>query len=311
MLLPNELLLGVLQVVDFSTLVSAKFVSARFLGVVTANDHHLAVQRRFNVLIFNSYMSYDDVMYGARRRSIRYERGDHRSFVAACRALVDVIGQHAVNELTFFESTCIMPGVDVIFEVVPALKFAQGVIVNIVDGSHAAGNPEAFMRNFARMKSLSLTLDNDAFPQFNWTFLGTTEARELQLIKLFGPLSPTEDVSRSVEELVRKCTTVPRLLDGKALEIDFSQSSIFSGTFGQRIIELLKGSGREVTFRMRTPPQGNDLKLDEREYLVDVDGATTRYSSKESGIAVEVNRRSITIQSTAELRPTKRIRRHE
>ncbi|KAH7708115.1 hypothetical protein AAVH_24644 [Aphelenchoides avenae] len=283
MLLPNELLLDVLHAVDFGTLVSAKFVGARFLGVVTANAHLLANQRRFNVLVFNSYISYDDMMKVARRKSIRYERGDHQSLVAACRALADVVGQHSAEELTFFDSTCVMPGVDVIFEVVPALKFALSVIINIVDGSQAGGNPEAFMRNFVRTKSLSLNLDNGAFRLFSWTYSG-------------------------LQELVRKCATLPRLLSGDALDIDFSQSSTFSGAFGQR---LLKDSGRKVTFRMRTPPQGDDLVLDEREYAVHVDGATMRYSSKESGIAVEVDRRSIIIQSTAEIPPTKRIRRHE
>ncbi|KAH7708585.1 hypothetical protein AAVH_24163 [Aphelenchoides avenae] len=177
--------------------------------------------------------------------------------------------------------------------------------------SQAGGNPEAFMRNFARPKSLNLNLDNGSFPLLSWAFLETDEARELRLVKLFAPSSPTEDVKRSGEELIRKCTTIPRLIGGDALEVDFTQCGYFSGLFIRRVIELLKNSGREVMFRMRTPPQGDDLVLDEREYSVDVDGATTRYASQESANVVEVEGRSITIRRTAEIPPAKRSHRDE
>ncbi|KAH7708584.1 hypothetical protein AAVH_24162 [Aphelenchoides avenae] len=105
MLLPNELLLDALSFADFSTLVSAKFVNANFMDIVGANDHLLAVQRRFNVLVMNAYITYDDVTNGGRRKSIRYEPNNHESLAAACRELADVIGQHAVAKLAFLDLT--------------------------------------------------------------------------------------------------------------------------------------------------------------------------------------------------------------
>ncbi|KAH7703326.1 hypothetical protein AAVH_29501 [Aphelenchoides avenae] len=280
MLLPNESHLEALYFADFSTLVSAKFVDARFLRVVTVNGQLLAIQRRFNVLVFNSYISYDT--NGSRRTSIRYERADLQSFAAACRALADVIGQHVVGKLTLFDNTSIIPGVEMLFELVPALKFAHDVIVNFQGGSQAAGDPEAFMRNFARLKSLGLSLDHGIFRQFTWSFLGLDAARELQLVKFFGPSFPTEDVNRSVEELVRYCATCPRLLGGGTLEIDFPKSEFSTG-----------------------------LILDENEYAIDADDTTTRYTSANSGIVVEFKGLHMSIQSGAEVPPTKRRRRNE
>lgn len=52
--------------------------------------------------------------------------------------------------------------------------------------------------------------------------------------------------------------------------------------------------------------RGSTLVLDEGEYSVDADGTATRYASDESGIVVEVNGDSVTIQSTAEVPRKKR-----
>lgn len=59
-----------------------------------------------------------------------------------------------------------------------------------------------------------------------------------------------------------------------------------------------------MTFRMALL-EGDELTLDGSVFAVEVNDATTRYSSDKSGIFVEVNGRSITIQSTAEVPPTK------
>ncbi|KAH7692955.1 hypothetical protein AAVH_40017, partial [Aphelenchoides avenae] len=64
---------------------------------------------------------------------------------------------------------------------------------------------------------------------------------------------------------------------------------------------LLKGSGRELTFRMKTPDD-DALMLDESDYTRDVvDDDTTRYVSESGGIVVEVKGRwypTTIIQST-------------
>lgn len=51
-----------------------------------------------------------------------------------------------------------------------------------------------------------------------------------------------------------------------------------------------------------------ELKLDENEYTVDVDGPTTRYVSEQNGIVVEVNGRPLSIQSTAQVPASKKNR---
>lgn len=130
---------------------------------------------------------------------------------------------------------------DVIFDAVPALKFAQGVIVNMRKCLQAGGNPEAFMGNFARLKSLSVNLDYDTFREFGWTSLRHESARDLQRIKFSG-LSDAlyADVNSSLEELVRYCATLPRLLNGEALDLDFSDIH-FMGPLALRIIEVSTG----------------------------------------------------------------------
>ena len=62
--------------------------------------------------------------------------------------------------------------------------------------------------------------------------------------------------------------------------------------------QLLKDTGCELTFQMQAKREG-DLELAEGDYTVEVDGATKRYVSEESGIVVEVNGPMVTIRSTA------------
>lgn len=62
---------------------------------------------------------------------------------------------------------------------------------------------------------------------------------------------------------------------------------------------MLKESGRELTFWMKALQDGDELVLDESEYTVEVDGNGRRYASKNSGLVVEIEGRSVTIQSTA------------
>ncbi|KAH7705114.1 hypothetical protein AAVH_27683 [Aphelenchoides avenae] len=103
MLLPVELLLDVLRFADYSTLISAKFVDARFLDVVAkfaAEPHAVTV---FTFSSFFSYITYTDATIGSRRKSVRYEPGDQVSLAAASRELAGVIGPHAVSKLIFLQ----------------------------------------------------------------------------------------------------------------------------------------------------------------------------------------------------------------
>lgn len=49
-----------------------------------------------------------------------------------------------------------------------------------------------------------------------------------------------------------------------------------------------------------TLPGDTELTLKESDYAVDVDDSTTRYTSENSGIVVEVEGSSIAVRSTAE-----------
>ncbi|KAH7698724.1 hypothetical protein AAVH_34178 [Aphelenchoides avenae] len=62
---------------------------------------------------------------------------------------------------------------------------------------------------------------------------------------------------------------------------------------------MLKNSGYEVTFRMQTLRGDGDF-AHASDYTFDVDHSATRYTSVRSGMVVEVNGRSVTIQNTAE-----------
>ncbi|KAH7714297.1 hypothetical protein AAVH_18316 [Aphelenchoides avenae] len=71
---------------------------------------------------------------------------------------------------------------------------------------------------------------------------------------------------------------------------------------------MLKDSVRQLTFRMATWDDNDALVLDESDYSVDVVNATTRYTCKKSGIAVETTGRSVTIHSSIGAAPSKRSR---
>ncbi|KAH7698636.1 hypothetical protein AAVH_34270 [Aphelenchoides avenae] len=317
-MLPNESLLQMLLFADYKTLVIAKLVGAHFQHLATKFAEDLAGRHTCEVTFFSDFVTCYDATIDAERR-IWYEPGNPASLAVACRELDGVIGPHGVDRLTFFQGTWNMPGVDAIFQDAPPLKYAKDVSLNGLAGASNGGNFEAFMSNFARPKCLRLWLHDDVFRQFNWAFLRQNSACDLRLIKVytrpseyFGGRSERSfrdsPVNRgsTVEELLRYCTTLPRLRAGEILKLDFSDN-FFSGALGLRIIELLKGSGCGLIFRM-TLPDGDNLTLDESDYTVDVDGATVRYTSEKSGIVVEDKGLCITIESTADVPPTMRRR---
>ncbi|KAH7709898.1 hypothetical protein AAVH_22831 [Aphelenchoides avenae] len=241
-MLPNESFLVVLHFADYKTLVLAKLAGRRFLRLATTYAEELARHRRFRVTFHTSYISYSDVTIDERPKRIRYEPVNQASLAAACQEVADVIGPHAVSNLAFSGSTMIMDGVGAVFEAAPALKYAEDVDLYWPGDSTSVNNdPEAFMQNFAGMKTLSLSLGFDTFRQLSWSFLRKESARELRLIKVSGCGSaPPRPMDRSVEELVRCCVTLPHLQGGAPLELNgappFSKNK-FTGPFGLQIIE--------------------------------------------------------------------------
>ncbi|KAH7708695.1 hypothetical protein AAVH_24057 [Aphelenchoides avenae] len=231
-MLPNESLLVVLGFADYRTLVHAKFAGAPFLCVVAKFAEELARRRNFRVNFFPKWLTYyEDEL----RKSICYEEGNETSLAAACRELNGVIGPHFVTTLMFPENTWNMPGIRVIFEAAPQLKYAEDVEI-FVDGG-AADNSEAFMSNFSGLKALRLWRDSDTFRQFNWAFLQRESARGLRLIKFTRNWDEDVNTSLSVEVLVRCCAALPHRQGGEPLELNFPET-VFSGAFGRRIIKL-------------------------------------------------------------------------
>ncbi|KAH7705111.1 hypothetical protein AAVH_27680 [Aphelenchoides avenae] len=277
MLLPNELLLEALHFADFGTLVAAKLAAARLLDVVTKFAAELACRHSFDVEIFVTYINYVDRTIYAFRRSIQYESANQSSLSAACRELAEIIGPHVVAMLTFYENAWNMSGVGVVFEAAPALKYARSVGLYSAFGSTIANDCAPFMQYFAGTKSLHLSLTYDVFRNFSWTFLCREAACELRRISMFTEQSDLdEDNDRPVEELVRYCAKLPHLLGGEPLELEF-RDNYLSGAFGMRTIELLKGTGHGVIFRMKTR-NVDELILDTNDYTLDVDDTTTRYA---------------------------------
>ncbi|KAH7708694.1 hypothetical protein AAVH_24056 [Aphelenchoides avenae] len=230
-MLPNESLLVVLGFADYRTLVIAKLAGTPFLRVVTKFAEELARRRSFRVTFYTEQLVYYD---GERRTSILYEAGNETSIVAACRELNAVIGPHFVDHLYFCDNTWNMPGVSVIFEAAPQLKYAEDVEILIDDGVV----DEAFMRNFAGLKELRLWLDYDAFSQLSWTFLREESARELRLIEFTQNWRENVRTTLAVEDLVRYCVTLPNRQGGEPLELEFMQTVFSSRNVGRRIIEV-------------------------------------------------------------------------
>ncbi|KAH7705118.1 hypothetical protein AAVH_27687 [Aphelenchoides avenae] len=308
MLLPNELLLDVLHFADYSTLVAVKLVDTRFLDVVAKFSAELACRHNFQVLFFPSYITYVDVTIGSRRKSIRYESGSQSSLAGACREVAGVIGPHVVAKLLFLENSWTVPGVGVIFEGAPVMKYAEDVGLYSECGSTAGYGCDSFLNNFAGIKSLRLGPNYDVFSQFSWEFLRRETTRDLRLISLntrllteprshFTLAQLTENKYRSVEELVRYCAALPHPPSGEALELDLPET-FCSEAFVLRIIELLRGAQRELTVRMKTQLDGSGLVLDESYYEAVANNTATRYASTKDGIVVEVKGHPMTIQRT-------------
>ncbi|KAH7684733.1 hypothetical protein AAVH_40759 [Aphelenchoides avenae] len=237
-MLPNESLLQVLHFADYKTLVLANLAGRRLLRLVVKFADELARRRRYLVYVYTALIEYDDVTIGV-GGSIPYEPCDRSSLAAACRELAGAIGPHAVAILTFYGNTWNMPDVGVICVAAPALKCAEEVVLHGSRVWNSGGDFGAFMSNFAVMKSLGLWVNYGVFRQLNWAFLRRESARELRRIKVYAMASawPKNGTHRAVEELVHDCATLPRLLCGDALELDFSDVC-FSRSFGLRIIEV-------------------------------------------------------------------------
>ncbi|KAH7714296.1 hypothetical protein AAVH_18315 [Aphelenchoides avenae] len=221
-MLPNELLLQVLHFVDYRTLVLAKLAGAALLRVVTKYAAELARRRSFQVAFYAKWVTYGEVTLRA-RRSVHYEPGNQASLVAACQKLDVVIGPHAVAKLMFDDNTWNMPGVGVIFEAAPPLKYAEDVGLNSTAGSTTVLSSDAFVRSFASIKSLRLWLAYDVFDRFSWAFLCEESACGLRLLKVSckDSWAARADIHSAVEEIFRCCGTLPRLHDGEALVLDF------------------------------------------------------------------------------------------
>ncbi|KAH7704637.1 hypothetical protein AAVH_28165 [Aphelenchoides avenae] len=236
--LPNEMLLDMLRFADFGTLISAKFVDARFLDVASKFAAELACRHSFQALFFPSYITYVDVTIGSRRKRIRYGSGNQSSLAAACRKLAGIVGPPTVGKLIFFENTWNKPGAGIVFDATPALKYAEDVCLRSLPGATIANESEPFMHNFAGTNSLRLSLNYALFRQFNWTFLRRESARELRRISVgigdidYLPVNATSPV----EKIVRCCGTLPHMLGGEPVEIHFPENYL-SAAFGLPIIE--------------------------------------------------------------------------
>ncbi|KAH7714314.1 hypothetical protein AAVH_18333 [Aphelenchoides avenae] len=155
-----------------------------------------------------------------------------------------------------------MAGVYVTFEAAPALKYAENLELYSPENSIRAG------RSFAG----SLHANFDSF------------------------ISPGVGLRMRAVPSKSSSATAPHF---RVIKAERRWHTHFSGAFGRRIIELLKDSARELTFRMTAREFADELRLDESDYIVDVHKTTTRYTSEKTGIIVEVKGRSIAIQSTA------------
>lgn len=241
-MLPNETILQVLHFADYRTLVLAKLAAAPFLRVTTKFAEKLACRHRFHIAFYAGWVTYKDVTLDT-QRVVHYELSDLASLAAACREVSEGVGPHAVARAIFRNDTFIPPVADVIFEAAPPMTHADDVTI-VNSGARAiAQNSDAFVSNFARIKSLRRWLDNDAFRQIGWRLLRLQYAPELRPAKLnmtiyLSSPNPTVEMESSVEELVRSYVTLP-LLGGEApdLTLDFSQN-FFAGAFCLRIIEV-------------------------------------------------------------------------
>ncbi|KAH7709835.1 hypothetical protein AAVH_22885 [Aphelenchoides avenae] len=308
MMLVNESLLQVLHFADYKTLVLAKLAAAPFLRLGIKYAEELACRHRFRVECWASWITLKDVTLDTQLQVVHYQRDNEASLAAACRKVAEYIGPHAVGQLVFYVYISYMPGV--IFEAASPLAHAEDVWLFKLGTPPTTKNSDAFLSNFEGMKSLRLWLDNNVFREFGWTFLRAQSGPELPHTKYTMTIklsreAPDEEIESSIEELVRSCATLS-LPGGEALDLtlDFIQNYC-SEAFGLRIIELLKNSEREVTFMMRTTRDVREFIRDESDYMVEVDGTTTRYVSKQHGIAVE-KRGWIVIKSTAEVPSKKR-----
>lgn len=136
-----------------------------------------------------------------------------------------MIRAHSVAYLFVSENTWNIPGIGIVFEAAPSLKYADEVGLISPEGSTVENDSATFLRKFTVVKSLRLLLDYGIFRQFNWTFHRDECARKLRLIKCSIPVVLRahilrEDINGAIEELVRYCVALRREIGGEALELD-------------------------------------------------------------------------------------------
>lgn len=156
-----------------------------------------------------------------------YKHGNRASLAAACREIAGVIGPHGVGELDFRTNPWGTPDVGVIFEAAPSLKYAEGLVI-CCHNTDVSTNCEAFMNNLAAIKSLRLRLDYDSFRQFSGTFLRREAALDLRRIEFKAYLAWNENTNELVGKFVRDSLSLPRLQGRLALELDFSENSVYA-----------------------------------------------------------------------------------
>ncbi|KAH7707432.1 hypothetical protein AAVH_25342 [Aphelenchoides avenae] len=176
MSLPAEVLLDVVQCVDYNTLVALCSTSHSFFGVVQNNAHALAKRHCWDVSVSNN-----DVKLWERLDKLaewRFHSKKPLTYVYALKRLASFVGFHQLKELSGPQD---MP-VEAVLEAAPALRFVERLHLWSTDkitqsgAVPAAADVELSVSRFANFRELSLYLPGP----FDWgAFLLSESALKL------------------------------------------------------------------------------------------------------------------------------------
>lgn len=238
-MLPGETWLEALHFSDYETLVYSKLATHRLLHTAMHYAAQLAARRDFEVIIYDDYLTCDDLTV-RRRRYGNFDARNPEAMKVVFRRFGAIIGPHTITRMVFVGDSWNMWNIDGVFKAAPPLKFPEAVYINKPAGStYLVQDFTALMQSFVGLKTLRLTIKNDAFCLLNWTFLRHESACELQTITFCSSTHWSEPVSRAVEELLKVCATLPRLLCGHALVLDFT-SKFIDASFAPRVVEVFR-----------------------------------------------------------------------
>lgn len=182
MRLSNELLLDILQFLDFTTLTAALRSHSIFHDLVRANELKLAKRRNLWLWASDTGMLLIRVLKTRTRSArcrIQCDMANPGAALRALRMMKNKVGAHRVEHATIGESWLALPSTTLLDEL-PVLRYVETLSFDGIPGNFGGGGLACYLENFDLLKSIYLGNSRN----IDWTFLRCASARRLTHLRI-------------------------------------------------------------------------------------------------------------------------------